>query len=367
MGGAPTSASVQDTVSFVDTSRAPVIGAEWPRDGLEHVDRCPACGARARRLLYANLADRSYFCAPGRWNLFCCEGCSCAYLDPRPDESTVHMAYTNYYEGGEARVPEQAGAWRHVRRALRNGYISSRYGYRLAPASRLGPLVAWSVPRHRESADEYVRHLPSPNSQGRLLDIGCGEGEFLAHMQALGWSVEGIEPNSDAVATARARGVAVIGGTLNETSLTPQSFNAITFRLVFEHLRDPRAALRVCRDALRPGGVLWLATPNLNSEGHRLFGEHWIHLQAPRHPVLHTPASVMELLVDSGFEVVGFRSSRQAKWSFRMSSAMAHDQPPFAHAPPLRGALALRAGLADIRALRRPEAAEVMIVIAHAT
>jgi SAM-dependent methyltransferase len=351
----------------VDTTHAPVLAAEWPRHGLEHVDRCPACRSRARRLLHANLADRSYLCAPGRWNLFRCEGCACAYLDPRPDERTAHLAYGNYYEGAEMGLPtEPAGGWRRLRRALRNGYLNSRYGYRLAPASRLGPLIAQLFPRDRENADEHVRHLRRPNANARLLDVGCGEGEFLSEMQALGWSVEGIEPNSDAVAIARRRGVPVRHGTLGETPVAPASFDAVTFRLAFEHLREPDGALRACRRALRPGGVLWIATPNLASEGHRLFGQHWIHLQAPRHPVLYSPASVMQLLIESGFEIVDLRPSRQARWSFRMSAAMADDLPPFAQAPPLRGALALRARLADLRALRRPEAAEIMILIARA-
>jgi 2-polyprenyl-3-methyl-5-hydroxy-6-metoxy-1,4-benzoquinol methylase len=351
----------------VGTTSAPVPTAEWPREGLERVEHCPACGSRARRLLYADLADRSYLCAPGRWSLYRCESCSSAYLDPRPDERTAHIAYGNYYAGGEARpLAQPAAGWRRLRRSLRNGYLNSRYGYRLAPTSALGRLVVPLFPRHRENADEHVRHLPRSDTKARLLDIGCGEGEFLAEMQALGWSVEGIEPASDAVTVARARGVPVLHGTLAETSLDPAAFDAITYRLVFEHLREPAAALRTCRHALRPRGILWIATPNLDSEGHRLFGEHWIHLQPPRHPVLYTPTSAMQLLVDSGFEIIDLRPSRQATWSFRMSAAMAQGLPPFAHPPPLGRALGLRARVADLRALRQPEVAEVMILIARA-
>ena len=100
-------------------------------------------------------------------------------------------------------------------------------------------------------------------------------------------------------------------------------------RVILEHLRDPAAALQACRRALKTRGILWIATPNLDSEGHRIFREHWIHLQPPRHAVIYTPGSLSRLLADSSFEVVALRASRQARWSFRMSSALAQDTPPF--------------------------------------
>jgi SAM-dependent methyltransferase len=259
-----------------------------------------------------------------------------------------------------------ASGWRRARRALRNGYLNSQYGYGITPAWRLGRVVAPLLPGYREKADEHIRHLRLPPGRPRVLDVGCGEGEFLAEMQAVGWSVEGVEPNSEAVALAGARGVPVTRGTVTEMSLDPASLDAITFRLVLEHVRDPAAALHACRRALKPQGILWIATPNLDSVGHGMFREHWIHLQPPRHAVIYTPASLTRLLEDSGFEVVALRASRQARWSFRMSAALAQGAPPFAQTPPLRGALALKARLADLRAHRRPDAADVMIVIAQA-
>jgi SAM-dependent methyltransferase len=363
----PVADVAQATVRTVDTALAPADASEWPREGLERVSRCPTCDSAARHLLYSNLVDRSYSCAPGHWNLFRCDGCSCAYLDPRPDPQTVHLAYASYYDGSDARLPgEPTGAWRRLRRALRNGYLNSRYGYDVTPSSRLGPVSARLSSRHREIADEHVRHLRKPEREARLLDVGCGEGEFLAEMQSLGWSVEGIEPSGEAVAIARKRNVPAVQGTLADVHLTDASFDAVTFRLVFEHLREPKAALQTCRRALKPGGVLWIATPNLASEGHRLFGEHWIHLQPPRHPVIQTPDSASQLLEGSGFELVALLPSRQAAWSFRMSAALARNLAPFANPPALSAALAFRARLADARALRRPEAAEVVILVARA-
>jgi SAM-dependent methyltransferase len=359
--------AAQATVRSVDPTLAPPEAPEWPREGLERVSRCPTCDSAVRHLLYSNLVDRSYSCAPGAWTLFRCEGCSCAYLDPRPDEQTAHLAYASYYDGAGGSIPDEpTGMWRRVRRELRNGYLNHRYGYDVRSASPLGPLAARLSPRHRETADEHVRHLHKPAGEARLLDVGSGEGEFLASMQALGWSVEGIEPSDEAVSIARKRNLPVVQGTLADVDLADASFDAITFRLVFEHLREPFAALQTCRRALRPGGILWIATPNLASEGHRLFGEHWIHLEPPRHPVVHTPDSATHLLARSGFELTALRPSRQAAWSFRMSAALAQNLPPFANPPPSPARLALRARLADLRALRRPDLAEIIVLVARA-
>jgi 2-polyprenyl-3-methyl-5-hydroxy-6-metoxy-1,4-benzoquinol methylase len=351
---------------FVNTVEASFVAGEWPVHGLERVERCPACEGTSRRLLYADLTDRSYRSAPGRWSLHRCNDCSCAYLDPRPDEATSALAYRTYYADA-APPPEQARrGWRRFRRALRNGYLNSRYGYRLSPTSGVGRLAVPLLPRYRELADEHVRHLRLPDGRPRLLDVGCGEGAFLAEMQSLGWSAEGLDPSADAIAVAQARGVPARKATLSEARLEPESFDAITFRLVFEHLRDPVTALRDCRRALKAGGVLWIATPSLDAEAHRVFGRDWISLEPPRHPVVYTASALGRLLDATGFELVAVRPSRQARWSFRLSNALAQGLSPFENAPPLSRRLALRAALADLKALRRPEKADVVVVIARA-
>jgi SAM-dependent methyltransferase len=351
---------------FVSRVEASFVTGEWPAQGLERVERCPACGSTNRRLLYADLTDRSYRSAPGRWSLHRCGDCSCAYLDPRPDEATSALAYRTYY--ADAAPPSEQDSrrgWRRFRRALRNGYLESRYGYRLDPASRVGSLAVPLLPRYRELADEHVRHLRLPEGRPRLLDVGCGEGEFLAEMQSLGWSAEGLDPSAEAVATAQARGVRARQATLSEAGFEPGSFDAITFRLVFEHLRDPVTALGECRRALKAGGVLWIATPSLDSEAHRVFGRNWISLEPPRHAVVYTASALSRLLTDAGFDIVSVRPSRQARWSFRLSAALAQGRSPFENAPPLSRRLALQAALADLRALRSPERADVVVVIAR--
>jgi SAM-dependent methyltransferase len=352
------------------TSPAPSLG-EWPVDGLERVDRCPACGNAQRSLLHGGLTDQSYRYAPGRWDLHRCGGCGCAFLDPRPTRQTVALAYGNYYEhAADAPAPgdpaaARAHGWRKLRRAIRNGYLNSRFGYGLKPASRLGRLIVPLLPRQREKADEYVRHLSLPPGCPRLLDVGCGEGEFVAEMASLGWDAEGIDPTADAVVAARARGVRVTQGDLTDVALHEGAFDAITFRLVFERIPDPVGALRACHRALKPRGVLWIATPNLDSDPSRTFGDAWIFLETPRNAVLYTLPSLHRLLRWCRFEPVLLRPSRHAAWSYRLSGAIARGEPPFRRPRRLSFRERARARLADLRALFRPERADVVVVVAQ--
>lgn len=318
-------------------------------------------------MLYADLVDRSYRCAPGAWSLVRCERCWSAYLDPRPTRDTARLAYRTYYDGAAEPRPERLGpGWPRLRRALRNGYLNSTYGYGARPALGIGRFVVPLLPRYRELADMHVRHLRFPGHGATVVDVGCGEGEFLAELQSLGWSVEGVDPSDAAVAIAQARGVHAAAGTIADVSFETGSLDAITFRLVFEHIADPVAALADCRRALRSHGTLWIATPSLDSEAHRAFGRDWIHLEPPRHAVLYTRRSLTRLLELSGFDVVSVKPLRHAHWSFRLSTALSNGLFPFESAPPLPPRVAARALRADIEALRRPEKADVIVIVARA-
>ena len=58
---------------------------------------CPVCGETDRKILHSDLIDNAFRVAPGKWALWKCAMCSGAYLDPRPNPATIHLAYANYY------------------------------------------------------------------------------------------------------------------------------------------------------------------------------------------------------------------------------------------------------------------------------
>jgi SAM-dependent methyltransferase len=341
----------------------PAADGEWPAGGLEAVAACPVCGATGRRTFYDGLRDRAFRTAPGRWTLVRCSSCRSAYLDPRPNAETIELAYRSYYTHGSG-APPQVG---RLRRGLANDYLRARWGYYEEPTVPGGRLIPKLARSRGALVDREIRHLPATPG-GRLLDVGCGSGAFLAQMAALGWRAQGIDPDPAAVEGAREAGLNVTRGTLAD--LDPDedagAFDAITLSHVIEHLHDPGGDLRRMKRLLRPGGLLWIATPNLEALGLRRFGKDWLGLDPPRHLVLFTRASLERLLKEAGLEPLPPPpASPHALQMFSQSTAIGQGRLP--DEGPVNGTARLRAlaAVANLVSLRDTRHAEELVVLAR--
>ena len=278
--------------------------AVWPAEGLERVPACPVCGGNRRSLAYPDLTDNVAFCAPGAWAMQRCQECGSHYLDPRPDPATIHLAYARYFTHAAPRGAarrEPPGGLATLRRSLANGYRNWRFGTQARPATALGIGLALLIPRLRRTADSRMRFIPRASAGRRLLDVGAGNGDFLLQARSAGWDVVGVEPDAAAVASARRAGLDVRQGGIDALSDQPASVDVITMNQVIEHVHDPRRVLGVAYQLLRSGGLLFLETPNVSSDGHRRFGRHWRGLEPPRHLVLFNWDSLERLLEAVGF------------------------------------------------------------------
>ncbi len=119
---------------------------------------------------------------------------------------------------------------------------------------------------------------------GRMLDVGCATGVFLQWFQAGGsWDLYGLELSEGAARVARAAGLNVFIGQLEEAAYPENYFDVVTFWDVLEHISDPRSALLETRRILKPDGILVLRLPNAASLDARIFRQYWSGLDAPRH------------------------------------------------------------------------------------
>lgn len=278
---------------------------DWPKDGIERVKNCLVCGSEERTLLYEDLTDQVFKTAPGRWTLYKCEFCGSAYLDPRPNQATIGLAYGCYYthEGQDHPIIRRIGHVRTVLHDWLNGYMNVRYGLKRQPASLLGAWIIPMIPPLQAAADAECRHSPRPpKNGGSLLDIGCGNGRFLMLAREMGWNAEGIDLDFKAVETACQRGLTVRQGGINLLSAEKEKYDFITLSHVIEHVHQPIDLLRNIYRLLKPGGILWLETPNLNSLGHTRFSASWRDLDPPRHLTLFTPDSMYHALHQTAFE-----------------------------------------------------------------
>jgi 2-polyprenyl-3-methyl-5-hydroxy-6-metoxy-1,4-benzoquinol methylase len=250
-------------------------------------------------------------CAPGHWQLQRCTACHTSYVDPRPTPQSIARAYQTYFTHTADALPAQPGStpparrWGYWAKACVNGYRNARWGMALAPSSAWGRHLIGLVWPMRSLTIALMRHLPPrpPRPGARLLDVGCGNGDFLDRARAAGWQVQGVDFDAQAVASARAKGLDVRVGGLDQLLGQVEAFDCVTCSHVIEHVHDPARWLKDMHTLLRADGRLWLQTPNINSIGHAHFGPDWLALDPPRHLVLFTPASLTALMEQCGFQV----------------------------------------------------------------
>lgn len=278
---------------------------DWPAAGIERAPDCPVCHSPDRALLHPDLEDRT-FGAPGKWTMWRCTRCESAWLDPRPDTETIGMAYEEYYthDQGVDEVAEAKSV--PLRTRLGNGYRNWRYRATLRPASRLGIVVGTLLPPLAWATHATYRYLPRPGKGGkRVLDVGCGSGVFLELAREYGWIVKGAEPDPVAREVAAERGFEV-RSSLAEWSGEAGQFDAVTLGHVIEHVHDPLSLLREIHALLRPGGMIFVETPNVDAIGHRLYGANWRGLEPPRHLVMFSSRSLRQVLRSAGFHGIRF-------------------------------------------------------------
>ena len=216
----------------------------------------------------------------------------------------------------------------------------------------LGRWAAYLFPFRRLRLEWSLRHLPSPGRGAKLLDIGCGNGEFVRFASSLGWDAQGLEPDPKAVAVARKSGEAVAQGGFPRTGLPDRQFDAVTLNHVIEHVHDPVGALREVRRILKPGGAIWIATPNLDGAGFHLFREHWLSLDPPRHLMIFNASSLAMACERGGFANAALRKPPPGSAAvFLPSLKLLRDQDPTRwKGEALPWALRWRARWADLEA-----------------
>ena len=278
--------------------------AQWPADGLEAVPACPICGSLERSVLQRGLTDLTFGVAPGQWTLYQCAVCRSGWLDPRPDQATIGMAYQDYYthsapqDGSRQKSPMV----RRLHHWLED-YQNVSYG--LAPVSpfAMGRWLVPLLPSLRAKARAKWRHLSKPPAGGgKLLDFGFGDGEFLRFSAQVGWSAEGIDFDPETVRRAKMSGLDVrCCAASADLSGEQGRYDVITLSHVIEHMHDPCGLLLQLYGLLKPSGYLWLETPNLGSSGASRFGGNWRGMESPRHLVLFNLYSLRLALRQAGF------------------------------------------------------------------
>jgi 2-polyprenyl-3-methyl-5-hydroxy-6-metoxy-1,4-benzoquinol methylase len=237
-----------------------------PRSDLREVP-CLFCGVSDERLRFRDGAFRVVECAR----------CGLVYVNPRLPPERLHEMYQEEYWSSD--------------RAKEFGYTQYLHE---------GPLY---LRTYALRSRVIARHKPQP---GRVLDVGCAAGFFLAVMAERGWQTTGIEISAPMVRYAQdtLKLPDIRRGDLLSVDVAPASYDVVTLWDVIEHLEDPREHLRRAARALKPDGVLVLETQNVASRFARVLGRKWQHYKHEEHLYHFDPRSLAHLLDDSGWTIL---------------------------------------------------------------
>jgi SAM-dependent methyltransferase len=161
----------------------------------------------------------------------------------------------------------------------------------------------WST-GHSADPNDYARvdAAIAPAAGQTLLDVGCSTGEFLKLAQRR-FECHGVDLNVETAEIARAKGFQVITGTIADVRGSEQ-FDVVTMLQVIEHLVKPMGPLADVHRLLKPGGILYLNTPCVDSASFALFRERHMHVSSYGHVSLFTKSSLNCLAGRCGFSMV---------------------------------------------------------------
>lgn len=213
---------------------------------------CPACGRGPARRWGVKNGCPLYRCRP----------CGSVFASPDPHEAPVPGPYDYgcYYEHARFENPPMV-------------------------AASLGRLVAW--------AERFRR-------TGRWLDIAYGEGGLLDIAEAHGWLCSGTEVSPQTIEYGERRGWVVGVRTAGDGRFPAGGFDVVTMIEVLEHVREPRALLGEAGGLVRPGGLLYITTPNAHSLNRWLLGRDWSIFSPPEHLTIWTARGLRQALAAGG-------------------------------------------------------------------
>ncbi len=266
---------------------------------------CPICGDT--RAVAAFVSPDLLHKTPGTFSYVRCRGCQTTYQNPRVEDADLGLCYPSDYFTHTA-VPLGAAADPHTL-AGRLRVEVCRYADGVS-SEQPSPLVLRTVGR-------VISHVPSirrrarfglPDAArlsrpgGRCLELGPGLGHDLIQLTRLGWDAVGLEVDASAAASAsKTSGCPVHVGTVEQTPWSDSTFDLVYCSHVFEHLPRPQEASLGMLRLLVPGGRLVMIYPNPQSLTARLWHQHAVIWDPPRHLVIPPARAIARVLTEAGF------------------------------------------------------------------
>ncbi|HOE58892.1 MAG TPA: class I SAM-dependent methyltransferase [Bacteroidales bacterium] len=232
---------------------------------------CPICkNEKVNRIL----VTKDFFLSNEEFEIWECEFCKIRFTQPIPSEEKIQ----DYYKKEEY--------FSHYK----NKKSLSYYIYNIARKINLRRKYKFI------SKDLQLKI-------GRVLDVGCGSGDFLNYLFSKGWDCAGVEPDNDSRHYLTKMNKFPVYSSLNEIE-SANSFNLITFWHVLEHIHHPEDAIQKIINLLNKEGILLIAVPNYDSPDAEFFMSYWAAWDVPRHLFHFNLLSLSKLLKINNLQVI---------------------------------------------------------------
>ena len=233
-------------------------------------NKCPWCGSEKAQI---NLWLRDEFLTKEDFHICECLNCGLLYTMPRPDKDKIGAYYKSeaYYSHQENKKGFIPKVYERVKS------INLKHKYRLA-TNGLQP--------------------------GKLLDIGCGVGDFLHTAEMHGWECIGVEPSDDAKSIAQKRIKGKIITSMELEGFPDGSFDVITMWHVLEHVDDIKWQVAQLQRLVNPSGRVIIALPNYKSYDGQYYKEQWAAYDVPRHLNHFNRNTLSKIFKTSGLELI---------------------------------------------------------------
>jgi methionine biosynthesis protein MetW len=233
---------------------------------------CDLCGSDEHKFLF-EAKDRLHG-FEGTFSYVICKNCGLVFMNPQVAPGEIVKFYPHDYAPHKAKVDTKQ--------------------------------LDQSAIKHKLKKRPFIASLCQRlTGQSRVLDIGCGNGNFLYEIKtATGCQAYGIDISKMAAQTALENyDIDVFTGTILEAPFPDNYFDAITAWAFLEHVNNPSEVLMKMSKILKDDGLCIISIPNFNSLNARLFKNKWFHLDCPRHLYIFSAKTITGLFEKSNLKI----------------------------------------------------------------
>ncbi|MFY0654179.1 MAG: class I SAM-dependent methyltransferase [Cyclobacteriaceae bacterium] len=243
------------------------------------MEECPVCGSASihrHKKDYKNISISK------------CKTCRIEFMNPQYTDQYLESFYSEYQKMDSKKT---------------------RYGDKTKP---------------RELVHEYnLKQIEGHVDKNGFLSVGCGNGLDVKVALQRGWQAEGFELDHDHTVTlSKTLGTSIHSGDFASLELE-KKYSCVYLNHVLEHPKNPGSYLKKISELLTPGGILYIACPNIDSVSNRiktvlekvgLKKNHGKHYDTWHHLIYFNPRKLKKLLESQyGYEVLYMGNDKKAK------------------------------------------------------